>query len=700
MRFRHCLIGVLLLLSWCAFFQSGEAVAKPSPQEKAQSAGSESPAETAPEEPSTAARIISLKRSIKDNQQRLEELETKLKGKDGKSEYTVAEEEFNKLDEELSQQQEKLEELKEQGQKKEEAAKLQNKIGDLQKRWQLTKDRLELTLKEQQALKQQIETLRKQIKNDEEVLKKLGATTQPASQPATQPASAPEKPVASAPAPPVEPEEPKEKEVPAEEAPAPSAPTTPLPSVDMPGEQPPAEQDQQPAEEISEEEKEAQQQVQAQQTAVQEAQTELDLIKKQIAELDKNIELEQQLLQTIQQKGENARQTEQTLSEQVRKLSAEGAPQEKIDELWSQIFEARQWSNEARQETEKHRDEIGRLKELKAQRKADLVIARDKLEDAKAELEEAQEQLEVFQNPFSLYNITKWFRERGPEVLKVIVRTIIIALVLLGLVRVLDKRIIRFIAKRTERGSAEERENRAKTLSSVFHNTTTVVIIVWAILIILPELGVDITALMGGVAVVGLAVAFGAQNLIRDYFYGFMILMENQYGINDVVKIGDLAGLVERITLRVTVLRDLEGVAHFIPNGQITQVSNMTHKWSRVSLDIGVSYNEDADHVMSVIMEVADELYNDPDFGPLILEEPTMLGLDAFGDSAIVFKILLKTKTLKQWDIKRAMLYRLKKRFDQEGIEIPFPHQTVYHRTDEENLCKFLIQETKNPKEE
>jgi small conductance mechanosensitive channel len=700
MRPRLYLSVVALVLSWGIYPQAQNfAKAQPS-QTQTQATQSKAASETAPEEPSTAERIIQLKRSIKENQQRLEELQTKLNGKNGKSEFTIAEEEFNKLDEELKQKQEKLKELREQGQE-EEAAKLKKKIEDLKKRWQLAKDRLELALKEQQALKQQVETVQEQIKRDREILKKLAATTQPATQPATQPETSPETPQTTT-ATATTPEEtaPQKKEAAAEKKPKTTLPIPQLPGVGATGETKPVTQDQQPAKELTEEEKEAQEEVQAHQNAVQEAQEELNLIDEQIESVEKNIELEQQLLQTAQQKAENARQTEKALSERVRKLSTEGAAKEKIDKVWSQIFEAQQRANEAQQEIEKHREEIVRLRELKAQREADQAIARDKLEDAKEELEEAKEELEVYENPFSLYNIKRWFKEHGPDALATLVRTIVIALILLGLVRIVDNRIIRFIAKRTDRGSPEERENRAKTLSSVFHNTATIVILVWAILTILPAFGMDITALMGGVAVVGLAVAFGAQNLIRDYFYGFMMLMENQYGINDVVRIGSVAGLVERITLRVTVLRDLEGITHFIPNGQITQVSNFTHKWSRVSLDIGVSYNEDSDHVMSVMTEVAEELYNDPDFGPLILEQPQLLGLDAFGDSAIVFKIIIKTKTLKQWDVKRAYLYRLKKRFDKEGIEIPFPHRTVYHRTEEEKLCKFLVQQENQQKEE
>jgi len=252
--------------------------------------------------------------------------------------------------------------------------------------------------------------------------------------------------------------------------------------------------------------------------------------------------------------------------------------------------------------------------------------------------------------------------------------------VLLAAVRLIDRRIVGFLAGHGPQHSREERENRAKTLVAVFHNAANIAIVAGGGLMLLTEVGISIVPLMGGVAVVGLAVAFGAQNLIRDYFYGFMILLENQYTIGDVIRIGEHAGLVERVTLRVTMLRDLEGIAHFIPNGQIAAVQNLTHGWSRAVLDVAVAYREDVDRVMRVLAETARELRFDANFRHLILEEPEILGIDALAESAVVIKLIIKTRPLQQWTVKRAMLYRIKKKFDLLGIEIPFPHRTVYTR--------------------
>jgi len=192
--------------------------------------------------------------------------------------------------------------------------------------------------------------------------------------------------------------------------------------------------------------------------------------------------------------------------------------------------------------------------------------------------------------------------------------------------------------------------------------------------------GVAVAPLMGGAAVLGLAVAFGAQNLIRDYFYGFVILIENQYKLNDVLRIGSISGQVEKITLRMTVLRDLEGAVHFIPNGKIDTVTNLTHGWSRAVVDVRVSYRENVDQVMDELVHVGLELRKDPTFGPLVIDDPEMLGVDGLGESAVTVRMLLKTRPLQQWKVKRELLRRIKQRFDQLGWEIPFPQQRVQHR--------------------
>jgi small conductance mechanosensitive channel len=287
-------------------------------------------------------------------------------------------------------------------------------------------------------------------------------------------------------------------------------------------------------------------------------------------------------------------------------------------------------------------------------------------------------------NPFTLKFVVHWLFEHAPKLLAILLGTCALHMsVKLG-----GRQITQIMSRTGSRGTQRERENRAVTLVAVFRNVASVAIIAGGTLMALDEVGIPIMPLMGGAAVLGLAVAFGAQNLVRDYFSGFMVLLEDQYGINDVVRIGDTSGVVEKITLRVTVLRDLEGIVHFIPHGSITRVSNMTHGWSRAVVEINISYREDPDYVMGVLMEIAKELRRDPTFGPLILDEPEMLGLDRFGDYSMVIKFVLKTHPLKRWPVRRELLRRIKRKFDELNIEIPFPHRTVYNRQEIETAEK------------
>jgi hypothetical protein len=173
-----------------------------------------------------------------------------------------------------------------------------------------------------------------------------------------------------------------------------------------------------------------------------------------------------------------------------------------------------------------------------------------------------------------------------------------------------------------------------------------------------------------GAGIAGLAVGFGAQNLVKDTINGLFILVENQYGKGDVVNIAGVGGLVEDVNLRRTVLRDLDGAVHSIPNSEVTKSSNLTRGWSRVNMNIGVAYGEDLDRVMGVIDRVGQELEKDPDFGPMILSAPHALRVDAFGESGIEIKILGETQPIRQWDVTGELRRRLKKAFDEEKIEI------------------------------
>jgi small conductance mechanosensitive channel len=195
---------------------------------------------------------------------------------------------------------------------------------------------------------------------------------------------------------------------------------------------------------------------------------------------------------------------------------------------------------------------------------------------------------------------------------------------------------------------------------------------------ILRAIGLDIGPLLAGAGVIGLAVSFGAQSLVKDIISGLFILFENQFGVGDVVRIKDVSGRVEKMTLRIVVMRDLHGVVHIVPNGEITQVSNLTRAFSRAVVEIGVAYKEDVDRVIGVLREIANEFAEDADWKPLLVEEINIPGIESFGESSVNLRVIATTVPLKQWDVARELRLRIKRRFDAEGIEIPFPHRTIY----------------------
>lgn len=420
----------------------------------------------------------------------------------------------------------------------------------------------------------------------------------------------------------------------------------------------------------------AEAELQTRQQESQVAEEQVRSVVERITQMEKAIAVQKKLVDTARAKMQNAQETERSLTELVQRQSTEEASAQEKQAAWTKIRDARERQREAEQQVE---EELGRLETLReelTQLQAEQIRALSEAEARREELTRSQKKVEQIQSPFSPRNLMQWTIDKGLKTLGIIASVVF----LLWFARFMTRRITTLIASQAAHGTMPDREQRARTLAQVFHSTINTVIIGGGAIMVLQALGVPVGPLLGGAAVVGLAVAFGAQNLIRDYFSGFIILLENQYAVNDVIKIGGVGGLVERITLRITVLRDLEGVAHFIPNGQITTVSNMTHVWSRALFAIGVAYKEDTDRIMDVLMELAREARKDPVLGPFILADAEMLGVDAFEDSAVVIKFFIMTRPLQQWTVKREMLRRIKKRFDELGIEIPFPHRTVYHR--------------------
>ena len=250
------------------------------------------------------------------------------------------------------------------------------------------------------------------------------------------------------------------------------------------------------------------------------------------------------------------------------------------------------------------------------------------------------------------------------------------ALVVRRLLNRLEKHLIDSTAAEGEPPS--ESEKRVQTIVKLTRQATLIALWVTVVLIVLRQIGVDIAPILASVGILGLAVGFGAQNLVRDVISGFFMILENQVRIGDVATLNGTGGLVEQVNFRTVVLRDLAGVVHVFPNGSITTLSNLTREWSAYVFEIGVAYKEDTDRVIEVLTRVGRELKGEPAFGRLMLAEPEIFGVDKFDDSAVVIKGRIKTRPIKQWEVGRQFLRRVKRAFDAEGIEIPFPHRTLY----------------------
>jgi small conductance mechanosensitive channel len=407
--------------------------------------------------------------------------------------------------------------------------------------------------------------------------------------------------------------------------------------------------------------------------AAQAAQEEAHSISERMAILHKNIELERSLRDVARRKSDIAEEDLRALNEELQTKLSAGQP---IGTLRRQVSEAMERLRNARNESRRVATHLDDLQTELGHLQADQLIA---LEEARAKADvadKARQKVDDLNNPFTARNLLAWLLTHGLRGLGIFLS--VGAFVYLA--RVSEARLVRLMVPHDRHGRQEERENRAKTLVSVFRNAANIVTISGGVVMILDEIGLPIGPLLGGAAVAGLAVAFGAQSLIKDYFTGFMVLSEQQYMINDVIKIGDISGQVERITLRMTVLRDLEGNVHFLPHGQINTVTNMTLGWSRAVFEVGVAYKENIDRVIDVLLELGRGLRRDSQFGRLILEDPTMLGVDELAKSAVVVKFFIKTKPLQQWAVKRELLRRIKNKFDELDIEIPFPHLMLYHR--------------------
>ncbi|MFZ0281185.1 MAG: mechanosensitive ion channel family protein [Bacteroidales bacterium] len=267
-----------------------------------------------------------------------------------------------------------------------------------------------------------------------------------------------------------------------------------------------------------------------------------------------------------------------------------------------------------------------------------------------------------------------WLMDHGIKIFIIVVG----AWLLNKIIRKIIIKAVRIAVVPDSNTSVEGEKKREDTLIRILAGATGIFFLLLAILMILQEVGLEIGPILAGAGIVGLAIGFGGQYLIRDIITGLFIILENQYRIGDVIKIDTTGGLVEDISLRKTTLRDLNGTVHHIPHGEVKRVSNLSKKYARVNLDIGISYSSDLEHVIKVINRTGNELAEDPLYKDVIISPPQFLRVEDFADSAIIVKVLGDTRPLRQWEITGEFRKRIKIAFDKEGIEIPFPQRVVH----------------------
>lgn len=270
--------------------------------------------------------------------------------------------------------------------------------------------------------------------------------------------------------------------------------------------------------------------------------------------------------------------------------------------------------------------------------------------------------------------LVPWLLSHGIKILFIVVG----AYILYKISKRSIEKIVRVAVVSDKFLSKQAEKKREDTLIRIFTWTSRIIILFIATLMILQEIGIPIGPILAGAGIIGLAVGFGGQYLIRDIISGFFIILENQYRIGDVVNFDGTSGLVEDISLRMTTLRDLDGTVHHIPHGEIKKVSNLSKDFARVNLNIGIAYNSKLEDVIQIVNKVGNELSQDPQWKEFIIKPPQFLRVDDLADSAIIIKILGETQPLKQWEITGEFRKRIIIAFNKEGIEIPFPQRVIH----------------------
>ncbi len=286
-----------------------------------------------------------------------------------------------------------------------------------------------------------------------------------------------------------------------------------------------------------------------------------------------------------------------------------------------------------------------------------------------------------------MQDFLSYFRDIDPQTRAVAIQTlrIVTILVLAWVLQAVSARLIRLFRAYMDRRTGGDEVARIETLARVFRNTAAIVIFLVAGTLVLGELGISVAPILATAGVAGVAIGFGAQSLIKDFLGGFFILLDDQIREGDVVEVAGLSGLVEEVTLRYVRLRNFDGHVHFVPNGEIKTVTNRTRGFAHAVIEVGVAYREDPDEALAVMREVARAMRADAAWQDKIAEDIELIGVERLADSAVVLRARLRVvPPIQQWNVKREFLKRLKKAYDERGIEIPYPHLTVYAGTNKD----------------
>ena len=643
--------GMIWMLSLCSlaiFLAPGSAWA----QSRYTGATLEAPSNEAPGGAANAERLLRLEKAIRSDRKRLVQLQLDLKQRPELFDELATRQ--AQLDTEIGEKRQELSRRKDAG---DSAAViiLETEIEKLGQRLELIREQSELNFLGAKTLQVQITALEEKIDKDQKAIDELTGVLPAvqAGESATEPAVTPQAEKSESSAPSLLP------------VPFPGSQTTPAaPVTRTTGPVPDT------AQQIEARQDADKRAVKAQQAG----QVVIDFLQRKAA-LEEQIKLEQEMLQSARASRDNLDRGLQLLRGELQQEISAGASQAELAGTRQDIEKSQMLFRATRQQIDDRRERLDSLHARLEKVQQDQLQLTREAEERHIEAQAARRKVSWLESPLHPQNLWNWITTRGPRILLVIGVTAL----LLFLVRFSVRRVARTVVRGT-RGARTSGTNRADTLALSFRSAVSVMIVIAAILLVFQEAGVDIKTVLGGAAILGIAVAFGAQNLMRDYFTGFMILLEDQFELGDLITIGSITGTVEKVNMRTTMLRDLEGRVHFIPNGEIKSVTNRTYVWGRAVVEVPVSYKEDVDRVMKVLLEVAEELREDPEFGDSVTDVPVMLGVDKFTDYGVVIKLMLKTRPDQMFPVRRELLRRIKNRFDETGIEISVPHRIIHQQ--------------------